>query len=72
VNASLIEVKILDGFALLTGAKNYSERRLLRRLTFVAIEPAKIQLHLPRVGRLEVAEFEFDHDEPPQASMKKQ
>jgi hypothetical protein len=64
VNAALVEIEVLDGLALATCAEDDAERSLLARLPFVAIQPAQVQRHLPRVGGLEIAELELDRHEP--------
>ena len=46
-----------------------AERRFLAVLTFVAVEPAQIELHLSRVCRLELAQLELDDDETPQPTV---
>ena len=42
---------------------------VLPGLALMAIEPPKIEFHLPRVCGLEVSDLELDRDEPPHASM---
>lgn len=58
VNATRVEIELLDRLALLTRAKNDAQRRFFCWLTLMAIKPAEVQLDLSRVGRLEVAELE--------------
>src|SRR5258708_6089629 len=35
----------------------------------VFLQPAQVELHLSLVGSFELAEFQFDRDQPPQATM---
>lgn len=72
VDPTRVEVEDLDGLALLACAKDDPERRLLRRLALVLVEPAQVQLHLAGVGGLEVAELELDRDEPLHAPVEEQ
>ena len=72
MNALLTDVEVLDGFSLLAGAENDRHRSLLTGLSLVAVEPPEVQLHLARVRRFEVAEFEFDDYQPPHPTMEEQ
>src|SRR5260370_41808174 len=51
------------------GAQDQAERRLLSGFLFVFLQPAQVELHLSLVGSFELAEFQFDRDQPPQATM---
>src|SRR5260370_42382579 len=50
-------------------AQDQAERRLLTGFLFVFLQPAQVKLHLSLVGSFEFAEFQFDRDQPPQATM---
>src|SRR3982075_3402348 len=50
-------------------AQDQAERRLLTRFLFVFLQPAQVELHLSLVGSFELAEFQFDRDQPSQATM---
>jgi hypothetical protein len=66
VDAARLQLEHLDGLALLARAEDEADRSLLALLPLVAIEPAEIELHLAHIGRLEIADFQFDDDQPPQ------
>src|SRR5882724_13522836 len=72
VNATRVEIEVLDGLALLSRAKNDAKRGSFRRLTLVAIKPAEVQLDLSRVCGLEIAELELDGDEPTHPAVEEQ
>src|SRR5262245_29070624 len=72
MDASSVEIEVLDRLALPSGAQDDAERRVLGGLALVPIEPPQVQLHLPRVGRLEVADLELDGDQPLHRPMKEQ
>lgn len=63
VDASLVEVQVLDGLSFFSRAKDDAERRLLGGLPLMPIEPAQVQLHLAGVGGLEIADLQLDGDE---------
>jgi len=72
VNAAPSEIEVFDGFPLFARAKNDGERRLFVRLSIMPVEPAQIELHLARIGRLELTELELDDDQAAQLSMEEE
>ena len=68
-DTSLIEPKQGDALLSAFGAKDQSERGVFAGLLFILFQPAEIKLHLALVGGFELAEFQLDRDQPPQATM---
>ena len=72
MDAAWLEFKHLHGLALLSCAKYDADGFLLGFLPLVAVEPAQIELHLPGVGGLEVADLELDNDQPTETPVEKE
>src|ERR1043165_5542993 len=72
VDATCIQVQVLDRLALLARAKDDPDRSFLGWLPLVAIPPTKIQLHLSGVGRFEVIDLQLDHDKATHAAVEEE
>lgn len=69
MNSAWFERKDFNRLVLLAGTKNQADRLVLAFLPLMAVQPTQIELHLPGVGRLQIADLKFDDHQPPQASM---
>src|SRR4029077_631130 len=69
MDAPGLELKHFNGLAFLTRTEDEANGLLFTVLPFVAVEPAKIELHLSGIRWFEVADLQLDHDQPPQASV---
>src|SRR4051794_791453 len=63
-DAVLMHLQQLDLLAADLGAEDQSDRGLLARLTVVTVEPLEVQLHLTLEPRVELADLQFDGDQP--------
>ena len=68
----LIQLQQLNLLAVFTGAQNQANRRVFAFLSLIAVEPAKVKLHLPLVRGLELADLQFHRHQSPQPAMEEQ
>src|ERR1700744_6132440 len=72
MNAAPVQVEILHGLVLFPGAQDDTQRRFFRRLSLMFVEPSQIELHLSRVGRLEIAYFQLNGNQASHVAMEEQ
>ncbi len=68
-NGLVIQMEEFHLLCIRGGAQDEPDWRLLSRGPLVFVEPAKIELHLPRVPRLEALKLQFDGHQPSQKTM---
>ncbi len=65
------QLQQLDLLAAFLGAENQTDGRAFALLSFVAIEPAELKLHLPLVPSLKLADFQFHRHQALEPAMEK-
>ena len=67
-----IPKRILHDYLVLRSAENEPDRRLVCRMLQHVIDGRKIEIHLPRILRLERRHFQVDDDKTPELQVIKQ